>query len=142
MTAVAAQLRTAGIDVTTDNPEAGKYDDLRYKGWNDGLLNHGFITMSNKNSTFTTYFSGTGFVSLKMPAGFKEGVDASLSAKEFDPKLVQAVVQLLYDDQTVICYTEQIQIAFYRKGVHDPTTDEVGIAWPRFKDVYIDKSAR
>jgi len=51
-------------------------------------------------------------------------------------------MQLLYDDQTIICYTEQIQIAFYRKGVHDPTTDEVGIAWPRFKDVYIDKSAR
>jgi peptide/nickel transport system substrate-binding protein len=141
-TAVAAQLRAVGIDVTTDFPTSGKYDDLRYKGWNDGPLNHGLITMSNKNSTLTTYFSGTGFVSLKMPAGFYEGVDATLSSKDYNPKLMQAVLQLMYDDMTVIPYTEQIQISFFRKGVHDPSTDEIGIAWPRFKDVWIEKSAR
>ncbi len=140
--AVAGQLRLAGIDVTTDYPEAGKFDDLRYKGWNDGCLNHGLITMSNKNSTLTTYFSGSGFISLKMPTGFKEGVDATLSAREYNPKLIQAVFQLMYDDMTVIPYTEQIQIAFYRKGVHDPSSVDVGIMWPRFKDVWVDKSAR
>jgi ABC-type transport system substrate-binding protein len=142
ITAVSGYLRAVGIDITIDIPTAGKYDDLRYKGWNDGLLGHGLITMSNKNSTLTTYFGGTGFVSLKMPAGFKEGMEASLAAKDYNPKLMQAVLQLMYDDQTVIAYTEQIQIAFYRKGVHDPGADELGIAWPRFKDVYIDKSAQ
>jgi ABC-type transport system substrate-binding protein len=142
ITAVAGYLRAVGIDITIDIPTAGKYDDLRYKGWNNAILGHGLITMSNKNSTLTTYFGGTGFVSLKMPAGFKEGMEASLNAKDYNPKLMQACLQLIYDDQTVIAYTEQIQIAFYRKGVHDPGADELGIAWPRFKDVYIDKSAQ
>jgi peptide/nickel transport system substrate-binding protein len=142
ITAVAGYLRAVGIDITIDIPTAGKYDDLRYKGWSNAILGHGLITMSNKNSTLTTYFGGTGFVSLKMPAGFKEGMEASLAAKTYDPKLMQACLQLIYDDQTVIAYTEQIQIAFYRKGVHDPGADELGIAWPRFKDVYIDKSAQ
>jgi len=31
--AVAGQMRPVGFDITTDYPEAGKYDDLRYKGW-------------------------------------------------------------------------------------------------------------
>ncbi len=36
--AVANQLREVGIDVTTDFPEAGKYEELRYGGWNDALM--------------------------------------------------------------------------------------------------------
>jgi ABC-type transport system substrate-binding protein len=140
--AVAGQLRLAGIDVTTDYPEAGKYDDLRYKGWNDGLLNHGLITYSNKNSALQVYFLGSGFVSLKMPVGYTEGYTATMTSKEYTPALIQAVFHLMYDDMTIIPYTEQIQIAFYRKGVNDPDADTRGIAWPVFKDVYIDKSAR
>jgi peptide/nickel transport system substrate-binding protein len=142
ITAVAGYFREVGINLDIDVPTAGKYDDLRYKGWNDGLLGHGLITMSNKNSCFTTYFAGTGFVSLKMPVGYQEGVNTSLASKDYDPALVRTVIQIMYDDMTVIPYTEQIQISFYQKGVHDPNTKEIGIAWPRFKDVWMEKSAR
>jgi peptide/nickel transport system substrate-binding protein len=117
--AVAAQLRAVGIDVTTDFPTSGKYDNLRYKGWNDGLLGHYLASYDNKNQSLILYFSGTGFVSLKMPLGFEEGYKASLTSRDYDPKLVQAVLQLLYDDMTVIPYMEIQQTTFYRNGVHN-----------------------
>jgi peptide/nickel transport system substrate-binding protein len=141
-TAVAAQLRAVGIDVTTDFPEAGKYDDLRTKGWSDGLLNHALGTGSNHNGAFTSYLGSTQFVSLKRPNGFQQGVDVSLAAKVYDPKLVQAVIQLLYDDMTVIPYLEQTQISFYQKGANDADADTYGLMWPIFKDCWLDKSAR
>jgi ABC-type transport system substrate-binding protein len=140
--AVAGQLRQVGIDVTTDYPEAGKYDDLRYKGWNDGLLGHGLINYANHNQGWVVYFGSTMFVSMKKPNGWQQAVDASLASKEVDPKLMQTVVQIMQDDMTVIPYTEQIQVAFYRKGVNDPDADTYGLVWPVFKDCYIDKSAR
>ena len=140
--ALAAQLRAVGIDVTTDFPEAGRYDDLRFNGWNDGILNHVIGTGSNHNGAFTSYFGTSQFVSCKKPDGFQQGVNASLAAKVYDPKLVQAVVQLMYDDMTVIPYLEQTQIQFYKKGTNDPDADTFGLMWPVFQDCWIDKSAR
>ncbi|MGD0795283.1 MAG: ABC transporter substrate-binding protein [Dehalococcoidales bacterium] len=140
--AVAAQLRAVGIDVTTDFPEAGKYDDLRYKGWNDGLLNHGIIAMDNKNQALNLYFSGTGFVTLKMPAGFQEGFTASLNSKDYDPKLVQTVLQLMYDDMTVIPYIELQNTAFEQKGVHNPGGDVYNATYQEYQSIWLDKSAR
>jgi peptide/nickel transport system substrate-binding protein len=54
-TAVAAQLRSVGLDISTDFPEAGAYDNLRYNGWSDGLLNHGLSTFADHNQVFTFY---------------------------------------------------------------------------------------
>jgi peptide/nickel transport system substrate-binding protein len=94
--AVAGQFRAVGIDVTTDFPEAGKYDDLRFNGW-DGMLGHGLANFSNHNQEFTFYFASTVFPTLKRPAGWQQGVDASLASKEVDPKLIQAVLQIMDD---------------------------------------------
>jgi len=140
--AVAGQMRQAGFDITTDYPEAGQYDDMRYKGWSDGCLGHGLINYANHNSDWTVYFGPTMFPSMKRPTGWQEAVNASLASKEVDPKLMQQVVQIMADDMTVIPYTEQIQIAFYKKGVHDPMADSYGLVWPIFKECYVDKSAR
>jgi peptide/nickel transport system substrate-binding protein len=140
--AVAGQLRLAGIDVTTDYPEAGKYDDYRYKGWNDGCLSHGLVGGDNKNSSLSLYFSGTGFVSLKFPAGFQEGYAASLGSVEYDPSLVQAVFQLMYDDMTVIPYIEVETTAFEQKGVHNPGGDIYTAMYQDYQTIWIDKSAR
>ncbi len=141
-TAVAAQLRAVGMDITTDFPEAGAYDNLRYNGWTDGLLNHGVANFANHNQVFTFYFTGTMFPSMKRPNGFTEGVNASLATPQVDPAKIQAVLQLLYDDMTVIPYVEQTQIAFYKKGSNDPDADTYGLMWPIFQDCYIDKSAQ
>jgi peptide/nickel transport system substrate-binding protein len=141
-TAIAAQLRAVGLDITTDFPEAGAYDNLRYNGWSDGLLNHGLNAFADHNQVFTFYFTGTMFPSMKRPNGFIDGVNASLATPQVDPAKIQAVLQLMYDDMTVIPYVEQTQVAFYKKGSNDPDADAFGLAWPLFRDCYIDKSAR
>jgi ABC-type transport system substrate-binding protein len=141
--AVAGQLRLAGIAVTTDYPEAGKYDDYRYKGWSDGCLSHGIVGGDNKNSQLSLYFSGTGFVSLKLPAGFQQGYNASLTSVQYDPSLVKEVWQLMYDDMTVVPYIEVETTAFEQKGMHNPAWDVYNVAmYPDYQTIWLDKSAR
>jgi len=140
--AVAGQLRVAGFDMTTDYPEAGKYDDLRYKGWNDGTLSHGIVGGDNKNSQLSLYFSGTGFVSLKMPTGFTEGYNASLNSVQYDPSKVKLVFQLLYDDMTVIPYIEVETTTFEQKGFHNPGADVYIAMYQEYQSMWFDKNAR
>jgi peptide/nickel transport system substrate-binding protein len=142
ITAVAGQLRTVGIDVTTDFPESGAYDNLRYSGWKDGMLGHALANYTNHNQEWSSYFAPTIFPSMKRPNGWQEAVNASLASPQIDPKLMQTVIQLMYDDMTVIPYCEQVQISFYRKGVNDPDADTNWQMWPIFQDCWIDKSAR
>jgi len=140
--AVAEMLRGVGIDVTTDFPEAGKYTDLRYKGWNDGALNHGTASSVNKNQVFLSSFMGSDFFSMQIPAGFKDAATASMNAKVYDPKLVQAAFKILSDDMTVVPYAEQVQVCFYRNDVHDPDADIFGFLQFRFRNAWMEKSAR
>jgi ABC-type transport system substrate-binding protein len=142
MEAVANYLRAIGIDVTTDIPEAGKYSDMRSKGWNDGLLNHGTAGAVNKNTVFQTYFMGKDLVSTKIPAGFQEAANASINSKDYDPKLIQAAFKILSDDVTVIPYAEQVGCCFYRKGANDPDADAFGFLALHYKNMWLDKSAR
>jgi hypothetical protein len=114
---------------------------LRYNGW-DGLLGDGLANFANHNQEWTFYFVSTVSPTMKRPAGWQQGVDASLASKEVDPKLEQAIIQIMYDDMTVIPYLEQVQAAFYQKGVHDPDADAYGLMWPLFKDVWLEKGAR
>jgi peptide/nickel transport system substrate-binding protein len=141
-TAIAAQFRAVGLDIATDFPESGAYDNLRYNGWSDGLLNHSFANFADHNQVFTFYLMGTMFPSLKRPNGFTEGANASLATPQVDPQKIQAVLQLLYDNMTVIPYVQQNQTAFYKKGSNDTDADNFGLTWPLFVDCWIDKSAR
>jgi ABC-type transport system substrate-binding protein len=141
-TAIAAQLRAVGLDISTDFPESGAYDNLRYNGWNDGLMNHALPNYADHNQLFVSYFMSTQFPSMKKPNGFTEGVNASLATPQVDPAKIQAVIQLLYDNMTVIPYLEQTQIAFYKKGSNDPDVDTFWVMWPVWQDCSIDKSAR
>jgi len=140
--AVAGQLRTIGIDVTSDYPEAGKYTELRYQGWKNGMLNQGSTSVGNKNTVFQTYFMGMDLASCKIPGDFKVAATASLNSNDYNPKLVQAAFKILYDDVTVIPYVEQIQCFSYQKGANDPDADLYGSLLPHFENVWVDKSVR
>ncbi|HTY82097.1 MAG TPA: ABC transporter substrate-binding protein [Dehalococcoidales bacterium] len=142
MEAVAQQLRGIGLEITTDMPDAGRYSDMRAKGWNDGLLNHGTAAAGNKNSLFQSTFMGKDFVSCKIPDAFITAATASINSKNYDPKLVQAAFKILSDDVTVIPYAEQVQCCFYRKGTNDPDAALFGTLLPHWKNLWIDKSAR
>ena len=39
-TALAEMLRAVGIDIEVETPTAGKYDEYRYAGWHNALMNH------------------------------------------------------------------------------------------------------
>jgi peptide/nickel transport system substrate-binding protein len=141
-TAVVEQLRGAGINADIDVPTSARFEELRYGGWKDGLLHMGLSNLSNPNQTFIFYFMSLMFPSVKKPAGFTDGVNASLATPEVDPAKVKLVTQLLYDDMTVIPYVEAISVSFYKKGSNDPSTEGYGVSWPRFEQCWIDKSAR
>ena len=142
-TAIAAQLRAVGLDVTTDFPESGAYDNLRYNGWSDGLMNHGYgYIFANPNTNLSFNIMPPMFPSLKKPVGFVEGLNASSSTPTIDPAKVKAVIQLMYDDMTVIPYFEETSVKFYKKGSNDPDADTFGLLVTIWQDCWIDKSAR
>jgi peptide/nickel transport system substrate-binding protein len=120
-TAVASMLREGGINAEVDKPTSAKYTEYRYSGWSDGLMNHGLNNYSNFAS-ISDYWLGLQFPSVKLPNGFKEGMDAAQFSKEPDPKLIQAVIRLMYDDVMVVPYVEEQRIVFLQKGVHDEGT--------------------
>jgi peptide/nickel transport system substrate-binding protein len=138
--AVINQLSDAGISVDLDKVTAAKYTELRYNGW-DGLMNHAFANYANFVSS-NDYFLGTQFPSFKRPAGLKEGYDAAASTKEVDPKLVQAIMQIIYDNVMVIPYIEEQRITFLQKGVHDPFTKTFTLMDNWVQEVWLDPSAR
>jgi ABC-type transport system substrate-binding protein len=141
ITAVAAQLKDVGIDVTIDSPTSGKYEEYRYGTW-DGLMGHGLSAFENKNTVFTFYFTGLQFGYCKKTAGWQEGVDASLATPEPDPKKIQAVIQLMYDDMMIIPYLEQQAFSFRLQGVNEPNYQLYPILTPRYMEIYLDKSLR
>jgi peptide/nickel transport system substrate-binding protein len=141
-TAVVDQLRAVGINIEIDIPTSARFEELRYGGWQDGLLHMGVSNLSNPNQTFIFYFMSLMLPSVKRPAGFTEGVNASLATPEVDPTKVKLITQILYDDMTLIPYTEAISVSFYKKGSNDPSTEGYGVSWPRFEQCWIDKSAR
>jgi peptide/nickel transport system substrate-binding protein len=140
--AVANQLREVGIDVTTDFPEAGKYEELRYGGWNDGLMGHGIAGFDNKNQTWSFYFMGLQFPSVKKPVGWTEAAEASLASDEVDPKLVQAVIQIMHDNVMTIPYMEETAVAFFQEGVHDPNIEVFPLLTIVYQDIWLDPDLR
>jgi peptide/nickel transport system substrate-binding protein len=143
--ALAEQLRKVGIEVETDFPTAAKYSELRYGTW-DGMLAHGFAAFDNPNKDFTFYFTGLQFHYCKKPAGWDEGLKASLASQEVNPQLIKNLIQIVYDDMMVIPYMEQPSFLFTPKGVNDDANGK----YPHLKEhsptsweyVWIDKSLR
>ncbi len=142
-TAIAPMLQAVGIDVTVDNPEAGKYATYYTSGWDDGLLLHAIIDSRNYAGGLTSYFGHpVNFTSIQTPAGWQAGVDAMQASKEPDPKLIQNVIRLMVDDMTFIPYLEETRVQFYQKGVHDPGAQNYSLASFISEEAWLDKNLR
>ena len=118
-TAVNAQLTAVGINISTETTTAAKYDEIRYAGWHNGVMNHALLNYSNY-AGMGTFWGQLQFPSVKLPTGYTEGADAMVRSKEPQNDLIQAVVQLMYDDVMVIPYMEQTKIAFLKKAYTIP----------------------
>jgi peptide/nickel transport system substrate-binding protein len=119
VTAIVNMLGEVGIIVEPDFPEAGKYSEYRFNGWNDSMMAHALGAMENMNSTFSFYFGGIQFPSVQKPEGWQEVYDAALSSETVDPVKTRALAKLIHDDVMVIPYLEETAVAFIHEGVHD-----------------------
>jgi peptide/nickel transport system substrate-binding protein len=100
ITAIAKMMSDVGIQTNPDFPEPGKYEEYRSRGWNNAMLAHALVGMTNPNAMFNTYFpeNNITFPSVKKPAGFYDAVKATLTSPSLDPVKVQAVFKLMTDD--------------------------------------------
>jgi peptide/nickel transport system substrate-binding protein len=141
VSAIAGQLREVGVNVELDLPTSGKYEEMRYGTW-EGLMGHSFRAGENRNQLFTLYFTGLQFGHCKKPAGWWEGVNASLASIEPDPKLIKAVLQIMYDDMMVISYMEPAIVDLTLQGVNDPKAVEYPPQYSPPEEIWLDKSLR
>jgi peptide/nickel transport system substrate-binding protein len=141
ITAVADQLKAVGINVNIDSPTAGAYEVLRYGTW-DGLMGHGLAAFDNRNTDFTFYFTGLQFAYCKKPAGWDAGLAASLASPTPDPKLMQNLIQIMYDNMMFIPYIEQQAFLFRLQGVNEPNNEQYPVLTVRYSEIYLDKSLR
>jgi peptide/nickel transport system substrate-binding protein len=140
-TALSAYLRAVGINIEVQNTTAAKYDEIRYAGWNNGLMNHSLLNYSNY-AGFGTYFTGLQFPSVKLPAGYIEGADAMVATKEPQKELIQALMRIIYDDVMVIPYMEQTKICFLGKGVHNDDKKLFSLTGMSVSNAWLEPSAR
>jgi peptide/nickel transport system substrate-binding protein len=144
VSAVADMLRKVGIDVTVEKVTAAKYDSMRIGGTWDGVLAESMLVQANKNDTFISYFTGLQWQYVKRPLGFKEALDASLAKSEIDTASIKAIIQILYDDMTVIPFYEEDSVTLENKGYHQDYNyaEFNGVDTPRYADVWLEKSVR
>jgi ABC-type transport system substrate-binding protein len=144
VSALAAMLRKVGIDPSIEVVTAGKYDSMRIGGTWDGLLAESMLVQANKNDTFISYFTGLQWQYTKKPLGFQEALTASLATLEIDKSAIKTIIQILYNDMTVIPFYEEDSVTLERKGYRYDfdTLNFNGVDTPRYADVWLEKSAR
>ncbi len=140
-TALASMLRAVNINIEVETTTAAKYDELRYSGWKNGLMNHALLNYSNF-SGMGTYWTGLQFPSVKLPAGYNEGADAMAVTKEPQKELIQAVVRLIYDNVMVVPYLEETKICFLGKGVHNDEKETLNLTGMPVNNAWLEPSAR
>jgi peptide/nickel transport system substrate-binding protein len=100
MTGIQGYLAEVGIQADIDYPVMGKLMEYRRKGWKDALIAGPWAIYPNLGRTFTTYLTTTcgDYVSLQRPSGMDKLVKEVISTREPDPKEMQKVVRLMFDD--------------------------------------------
>ena len=120
VSAIVNMLREVGIEAESDFPEAGRYTELRFGGWNDGMMAHAMASFDeNMFRGFSFYFGSTQFPSVQKPDGWSEAYYDALYSSSVDPLKVQKLVKLMYDETMVIPYLEETAVQFFQMGVHD-----------------------
>ena len=142
--AVAGMLQAVGINVSVDTVTAAKYDSMRLGGTWSGVLAESMLVQANKNDTFVTYFTGLQWSYVKKPLGFQEALTASLASTNIDSNKIKTMIQILYDDMTVIPFYEEDSVTFDNKGLHYDFDYMIynSVDSPRYGDTWLDKNLR
>jgi peptide/nickel transport system substrate-binding protein len=103
LVAVQGYLAKVGITAKINYIDQGSYSSLRSTGWKNGLLMTNTGIDANPNTTITREISKSSpfFASLLKTDEFDALYQASLTSKEYDPALMQKIVQYIFDNAMV-----------------------------------------
>jgi peptide/nickel transport system substrate-binding protein len=102
--ALQSYLSKIGIQVELEFPEPAKFVEFQQGTWKNALIYYSVGQSPNYNQTFGFSFASprTNYKSLKNPDKWLDLMNETNGAPAMDPKIMQKLVQTLYDDTTVI----------------------------------------
>jgi peptide/nickel transport system substrate-binding protein len=119
--AIQSYLSKVGINAKINVVDAGKYTDLRSKGWT-GLLSCAFSEYPNYGATMQTYISSdsTQFNTVNRPDNYQETLSSALAATDFNTQkaLCQKLVKIIYDDAMIIPINTGANRNVLQLGIH------------------------
>jgi peptide/nickel transport system substrate-binding protein len=118
--AIQAQLKAAGITVEVNFADSAKFTTYQMGTWT-GLLLDQITYRANYNAVLSQFFASSSpwFKGMKLPAGYDDALNASLTSATQDAKLLGKCIQLLYDDCTIIPIYCPSTLAATTDKVHD-----------------------
>lgn len=121
MVAVQQLLSEVGIRAELEFPDRGKYNELRFKGWENGLLAQAVRMLATTNITYNFYcHTAAGqFPNMKRPDGFVEKLDTSLQTLYAEKAKMEELTRLLIDDATFIPIFYVSESRILQTNVHD-----------------------
>ncbi len=125
--AIQAQLKAVGINVDVQFADSGKFTTYQMGTWT-GLLLDQITYRANYNAVLSQWFANTSpwYKSIKLPQGYDQLLNASLTSPSQDAALLGKCIQALYDDCTLIpLYCPSALVATTSK-VHDTGIGEMG----------------
>lgn len=133
MVSVQSYLAKVGITADLDFVDQGKFTEMRRKGWKNGFLGMPLGLYPNYLQSIQIYLlpSSLDFPSLKKPSNIEAMVDEALSTMNLEPKRVQKVLRVYYDDATVIPLHATCRASIKQKNVHNTGHLTFGV-WPEW----------
>ena len=121
MVAVQQFLGEVGIKAELEFPDRGKFNELRFKGWRNGLLAQATRMLATTNITYNFYcHTAAGqFPSMKRPDGFVDKLNASLETLVPEKANMEELTRILIDDVTFIPLYYISESRILQSNVHD-----------------------
>ena len=121
MVAVQRFLGEVGIKVNLEFPDGGKYNSLRFKGWENGLLAQAMRMLATTNLTYNFYcHTAAGqFPNMKRPDGFVDKLDASLKTLVPEKPRMEELTKMLISDATFVPIFYVSESRILQPYVHD-----------------------
>ncbi len=119
--AIQAYLAKIGIQASLEFPEIAQFQGFQQGTWDNALLYATIFEYPNFNYNLNLYFSTSSawYKSVKKPDGWKAALDASLITPTADKAVIQKLVRMLYDDETVITLNYPSFISAMTNNVRD-----------------------
>ena len=127
MVAVQRFLSEVGIKAELEFPDGGKYNEYRWKGWENGLLAQAFRMLATSNLSYNFYCHNVPgqFPVLKRPDGLVEKLDESLKTLTAEKGKMEEMTRMIIDDAMIVPLYYISEVRMLQPNVHDTGYFEV-----------------